>query len=209
MTSVTVVDYGLGNLHSVIKALHHLGATVTVAEDAAGVLAAERLVVPGVGAFADGMAGLGARGQVEALRTAAARGTPISGICLGAQLLLARSEEFGDHAGLGIIPGAVRLIPREGVKIPHVGWNRLAPGPAGWADSALAGTVPGTWGYFVHSYHMVPDDPAHVLATTRHGAHLITAAVRAGRVSGFQFHPEKSGAAGLAMLQRFLAEPIP
>lgn len=209
MSTVTVVDYGLGNLHSVIKALHHLGATVAVAEDAAGILAATRLVVPGVGAFADGMGGLAARGQIEALRTVAARGTPVGGICLGAQLLLGESDEFGAHAGLGIIPGAVRLIPREGVKVPHVGWNRLAPGPAGWAGSPLEGTAPGAWGYFVHSYHMVPADPAHVLATTCHGAHALTAAVRAGRVTGFQFHPEKSGAAGLAMLQRFLAEPTP
>lgn len=209
MSTVTIVDYGLGNLHSVSKALTHLGATVTVAEDAAGVLAAQRLLVPGVGAFADGMAGLTTRGQVQALRAAAARGTPIAGICLGAQLLLARGEEFGVHAGLGIIAGTVRLIPTSGVKVPHVGWNRLAPAATPWAGSPLAGTAPGTWTYFIHSYHMVPDDPAHVLATTRHGPHEIIAAVRAGRTTGFQFHPEKSGPAGLAMLAAFLAEPTP
>jgi glutamine amidotransferase len=208
MSTVTIVDYGLGNLHSVSKALTHLGATVRVAEDAAGILAAERLLVPGVGAFADGMAGLTQRGQVQALRAAAARGTPIAGICLGAQLLLAAGEEFGHHAGIGLIPGTVRLIPTAGVKVPHVGWNRLEPAAA-WAGTPLAGTAPGTWAYFIHSYHMVPDDPAHLIATTRHGPHTIHAAVRAGRTTGFQFHPEKSGPAGLAMLAAFLAEPIP
>lgn len=202
--NVTVVDYGLGNLHSVIKALAHVGATVAVAEDAAGIAAAERLVLPGVGAFADGMAGLAARGQVEALRAYAAAGRPLAGICLGAQLLLGESDEFGRHAGLGIIPGRVALIPSAGVKVPHVGWNRLRPGPAGWAGSALAGTAPGTWAYFVHSYHMLPDDPAAVLATAAHGPHVITAAVRRGAITGFQFHPEKSGQAGLAMLAAFL-----
>lgn len=209
MSAVTIVDYGLGNLHSVGKALIHLGARVAVAEDAAGVLAAERLLVPGVGAFADGMAGLSDRGQVQALRSAAARGTPIAGICLGAQLLLARSEEFGSHAGLGIIGGTVRMIPAAGVKVPHVGWNRLVPTAGGWAGSPLAGTSSGTWAYFIHSFHMMPDDPAHILATTRHGAHELIAAVRSGRTTGFQFHPEKSGPAGLAMLAAFLAEPTP
>ncbi|MEK7416070.1 MAG: imidazole glycerol phosphate synthase subunit HisH [Planctomycetota bacterium] len=208
MSTVSVVDYGLGNLHSVIKALHHLGATVTVAEDAATVLAAERLVVPGVGAFADGMTGLTNRGQVLALRAVAARGTPIAGICLGAQLLLARGEEFGSHTGLGIVPGTVRMIPRDGVKIPHVGWNRIEP-HVSWTGSPLATTAPGTWAYFVHSYQMMPDDSADILAVTKHGTHTLTAAVRHGRVTGFQFHPEKSGPAGLAMLAAFLAEPTP
>lgn len=203
--AVTVVDYGLGNLHSVIKALSHLGATVAVAEDGAALAGAERVLVPGVGAFADGMAGFQQRGQIEALRAHAAAGRPMAGICLGAQLLLDESDEFGVHAGLGIIPGRVERIPSAGVKVPHVGWNRLEPA-APWAGSPLAGTVPGAWGYFVHSFHMVPRHPADVLAVTRHGPHLITAAVRRGSVTGFQYHPEKSGQAGLAQLEAFLRE---
>lgn len=205
---VTIVDYGLGNLHSVIKAFRHLGAEVSVAEDAEGVRRAERLVVPGVGAFADGMAGLARRGQDAALRERAAAGCPLLGICLGAQLLLAAGEEFGRHAGLGLIPGTVRRIPDAGVKVPHVGWNRLWPGPAGWEGSLLAATPPGTWAYFVHSFHAEPDDPHAVLAIARYGPHTITAAVRSGRIVGCQFHPEKSGPAGLAMLAAFLAEPV-
>lgn len=204
-TSVTVVDYGLGNLHSVINALHHLGATVTVAENGAAVLAAERLIVPGVGAFADGMAGLSRREQVTAIRQFAASDRPLAGICLGAQLLLSESDEFGRHPGLGIIPGRVVMIPTTGVKVPHVGWNRLAlPDGGSWAGSPLAITPAGTWTYFVHSYHMVPDQAQHLLAVTRHGPHAVTAAVRMGKVTGFQFHPEKSGQVGLAMLQQFL-----
>ncbi|MCS6969623.1 MAG: imidazole glycerol phosphate synthase subunit HisH [Planctomycetota bacterium] len=207
---VTIVDYGLGNLHSVIKAFRYLGANVEIATDAQGLLAAPRLVVPGVGAFADGMQGLRARGQDAALRRRAAEGCPILGICLGAQLLLAAGEEFGRHEGLGLIAGTVRRIPDQGVKVPHVGWNRLWP-PADdaerWRGSLLAATAPGTWAYFIHSYHAVPEDPAAVLAIARHGPHVITAAVRQQRIVGCQFHPEKSGPAGLAMLQAFLAEP--
>lgn len=205
MSAVTVVDYGLGNLHSVINALNHLGATVSVAENGEAVLAAERLIVPGVGAFADGMAGLSRRDQVSAIRRFAASGRPLAGICLGAQLLLGESDEFGRHQGLGIIPGRVVMIPTTGVKVPHVGWNRLTVPEGGtWAGSALAGTPGGTWTYFVHSFHMVPDHPEHLLAVTRHGPHAITAAVRMGNVTGFQFHPEKSGRAGLTMLRTFL-----
>lgn len=204
-TTVTVVDYGLGNLHSVIKALTHLGAQVAVAEDGAGLAGATLVLLPGVGAFADGMAGLERRGHVAALRAHAAAGRPLAGICLGAQLLLDASDEFGDHAGLGIIPGRVVRIPSAGVKVPHVGWNRLEPaGP--WTGTPLAGTAPGAWGYFVHSFHMVPRDAADVLAVTRHGPHVITAAVRRGACIGFQYHPEKSGQAGLAQLGAFLRE---
>jgi glutamine amidotransferase len=203
--NVHLVDYGLGNLHSVIKALNHLGATVTVAEDGAALAGAGLVLLPGVGAFADGMAGLERRGHAAALRAHAAAGRPLAGICLGAQLLLDASEEFGEHAGLGIIPGRVVRIPGAGVKVPHVGWNRLEPA-APWAGTPLAGTAPGTWGYFVHSFHMVPRDRADVLAVTRHGPHTLTAAVRRGAVTGFQYHPEKSGQAGLAQLAAFLSE---
>jgi glutamine amidotransferase len=200
---VTVVDYGLGNLHSVIKAFTHVGAQVDIATEAAQVLAAERLVLPGVGAFADGMRGLTERGHADALRTATARGTPLIGICLGAQLLLGESDEFGRHQGLGIIPGRVVRIPDAGVKVPHVGWNRLVPA-ADWSGTLLAGTSAGTWAYFVHSFHMLPADAADLLAVADYGSHRITAAVQHGHVTGVQFHPEKSGEAGLAMLRAFI-----
>ncbi len=203
---VTVVDYGLGNLHSVIKALAFVGAEVDVAGSGAEIARAERLVLPGVGAFADGMAGLRERGQVAALREFAAGGRPFIGICLGAQLLLSESEEFGQSEGLGIIPGRVAMIPAGEAKVPHVGWARLQP-PEGrtWAGTLLEQTAAGTWGYFVHSLHCVPTDAADVLATVQPGPHQITAAVRRGRVTGFQFHPEKSGQQGLAILQSFVS----
>lgn len=203
---VSIVDYGLGNLHSVIKALAHLGGSVETASDAEGIANAERLVLPGVGAFADGMRGLGERGQVQALRDYAASGRPLAGICLGAQLMLSEGREFGAHAGLGIIPGVVERIPDRGVKVPHVGWNRLLPANGRtWAGTPLATTPVATWTYFVHSYQMIPTDPADLLSVVRHGDHTITAAVARGRIIGFQYHPEKSGQSGLAMLREFLA----
>lgn len=202
---VTVVDYGLGNLHSVINALLRIGAEVNVASTGADIEKTSHLVLPGVGAFSDGMAGLRSRGQVEALRAYAASGRPLLGICLGKQLLLTESEEFGLHEGLGIIPGRVVRIPSAGVKVPFVGWGRLkSPADRGWEGSILGETPTGTWAYFVHSFHAAPENPGDILACTEYGPHSITAAIARGRVTGLQFHPEKSGPAGLAMLARFI-----
>jgi glutamine amidotransferase len=212
-TRVTIVDYGLGNLHSVANALKHLGAQVDYAEDGKAIADADRLILPGVGAFADGMRNLTARGQVPALRAFAASGRPFVGICLGMQLLFDESDEFGIHAGLGIIPGRVARISANtevttSVKVPHVGWNRLLPTrERGWDGSLLATTAVGTFAYFVHSFVAQPRDPAHVLAVATYGPHRLTAAVAMGSVTGFQFHPEKSGPDGLAMLATFLNAP--
>lgn len=204
---IAVVDYGLGNLHSVAKALAHLGAEVVMAEEGAQLAAADKIVLPGVGAFRDGMAGLQQRGHVAPLHAAAAAGKPILGICLGAQLLLSESEEFGHTPGLGLIPGRVCKIPAEGVKVPHVGWARLEPSVSeGWKSGPLARTAPGTWTYFVHSFHMIPTDGADLAATVMAGPHRITAAVTRGRIAGLQFHPEKSGQPGLEMIRTFLQE---
>jgi imidazole glycerol-phosphate synthase subunit HisH len=206
MTRVVVVDYGLGNLHSVVKALRHEGADVHVSEVPAEVERADRLVLPGVGAFADGMAGLRRRGLIDALHAHAATARPLLGICLGMQLLLGESEEFGRYDGLGIIDGKVELIPRApGRKVPHIGWNRIEPAGAGWAGSPLAALAPGTMMYFVHSYTAVPAHAAHRLADADYAGHRISAAVRKDAVVGTQFHPEKSGSAGLAILRSFLA----
>lgn len=212
-TRVTIVDYGLGNLHSVANALKHLGAQVDYAEDGKAIADADRLILPGVGAFADGMRNLTARGQVPALRAFAASGRPFVGICLGMQLLFDESDEFGVHAGLGIIPGRVARIGANtevttSMKVPHVGWNRLlATRERGWDGSLLAATTVGTFAYFVHSFVAQPRDPAHVLAVATYGPHRLTAAVAMGSVTGFQFHPEKSGPDGLAMLATFLNAP--
>jgi glutamine amidotransferase len=203
---VVVVDYGLGNLHSVVKALKHEGADVVLSDQPVELRQAERVVLPGVGAFADGMEGLRRRRLVEPLLEFVATGRPFLGICLGMQLLLGESDEFGAHAGLGIIPGRVEAIARlPGLKVPHIGWNRVAPpGGASWAGTPLEPLQPGTMMYFVHSFTAVPTHLEHRLADADYGGQRLSAALRKDNVVGCQFHPEKSGRAGLAVLARFL-----
>jgi glutamine amidotransferase len=201
---VTIVDYGLGNLHSVAKSFQFLGCEVEIAEDEHGVDLADRLVVPGVGAFADGMAGLRGRRQDAALIRYAATGRPLLGICLGAQLLLDESEEFGTHAGLGLVPGRVVRIPPGAGRVPHVGWARLQP-PLG--QSGLGGMLEnvanGSWVYFIHSYQMIPSRTDDLSAICVYGSQSITSAIQNGRIVGLQFHPEKSGPVGLEILAAF------
>jgi glutamine amidotransferase len=207
MIPVTVVDYGSGNLHSVIKALRECGGAVELADGPQALASASRVVLPGVGAFGDAMRGMRDRGLAEAVRSYVARGGPLLGICLGMQMLFSESHEFGRHAGLDVVPGSVVPIPLEaGIKIPHVGWNRLYPA-ADWAGSSLHNTEVGTPVYFVHSLMAVPDRAEDRLADAIYGTSVIAAAVRRGRVEGLQFHPEKSGPTGLAMVAAFLRRP--
>jgi glutamine amidotransferase len=207
---ITIIDYGAGNLHSAANAFLRLGAEVELVEDPRSVEHARCLVLPGVGAFGEGMAGLHRRGLVEPLRRYAASGRPLLGICLGAQLLMEESEEFGRHEGLGIVPGAVRLLSSEGVKVPHVGWRQIFPPEEdAWAGTLLSETPPLTWAYFVHSFQCVPSEPRYRCALASYGAHEITAAVRHDSVVGVQFHPEKSGAFGLSMLRTLLLSTFP
>ena len=211
---VTIVDYGSGNLLSVTRALEHCGANVVVSHDPAEVQAAERLVVPGVGAFADGMNGLRERALVDPIRRFAASGRPLLGICLGMQMLATASEEFGEHEGLDLVPGRVVRLPNmtlDGLpqKTPHVGWADLWPAEGiDWKGSLFDDTPPGTSVYLVHSYAVLPDNPAHRLADCFYGGHRIAASIRNGNVVGCQFHPEKSAAAGLRILRGFLAETV-
>lgn len=205
-SSLTVVDYGLGNLFSLTRALKKAGAPeIELAADAARVREARRLVIPGVGAFGDGMAGLRERGLVDAVREVAASGRPVLGICLGMQLLLEEGTEFGRHEGLGLIKGRTVAFPRpagERLKIPHVGWNALRGGD--WSRTPLAGLPPESQVYFVHSFVAEPADPAHALATANYGGRDFCAALRKDNVFGCQFHPEKSGPVGLRILANFL-----
>ena len=207
---VTVIDYGSANLFSVRRAVEHCGAIAVTAQDADAIDRAERLVLPGVGAFADGMQGLRERNLVEPILRYAASGRPLLGICLGMQMLASSSVEFGEHEGLGLIPGQVVPVPAEDLdgtpqKIPHIGWAELLPWHAdGWAGTLLHNTPPSTADYLVHSLHFVPDHDKHGLAVCDYGGHRITAAVQSGRVVGCQFHPEKSGDAGLHILGEFL-----
>lgn len=205
-----VVDYGLGNLHSVCRALTAAEATPVVSADPADLETAELVVLPGVGAFGDGMRGLTERGLVEPLRRYAASGRPLIGICLGTQLLLGRSTEFGEHEGLGIIPGkVVPLEARRPAKIPHIGWSALVPSGRSWSGTPLAGLPEAGEVYFVHSFAARPDRPEHSLAECDYGGVRFCAVVAAGRVVGCQFHPEKSGPYGLAILRNFIHQEDP
>lgn len=208
---VVVIDYGVGNLLSVSRGLEHCGAAVTVTSEAEIILAATRVVLPGVGAFANGMAELARNGLDQVVLEVASHGTPLLGICLGMQMLFDQSEEFGDTPGLGLIPGKVVTVPSTTIdgghqKVPHIGWNALqAPeGRNNWRDSLLDKTRPGDAVYFVHSYMASPSDPADLLAECYYGGQSITACVARNNVCGTQFHPEKSGEVGLRILDSFL-----
>ncbi len=211
MPAVVVADYGIGNLFSVRRALEAAGADVVVTGAPRAVAQAERLVVPGVGAFGDVVAELRLRGLQEPVMEMAASGRPLLGICVGMQMLFELGEEFGDHPGLGLLPGRVRAIPladAEGRphKIPHVGWAPLHPAGRrnGWQGTLLADLQPGAAVYFVHSFAAEPDVDGDRLADTVYGGHAISAAVQQHNVMGCQFHPEKSGPVGLSILGRFL-----
>lgn len=226
MIDVAVIDYGVGNLLSVSRALSHCGAQVVVSSDPAVILAASRVVLPGVGAFADGMAALRARGLDQVVHQAAGSGRPLLGICLGMQMLLDDSEEFGASTGLGLVPGSVLAIPRQDVqgrqrKIPHIGWNGLLPpglpasdpaageltegqAVAAWSGTLLGGLAAREAVYFVHSYMAVPLSAGHRLADCHYDGVAVAAVIRHGNVMGCQFHPEKSGEVGLRVLRNFL-----
>lgn len=197
---IVVVDSGIANVGSVIAALSRIGAEASVSAEASTLGAAKAIILPGVGAFPDGMAALRRHGLIEPLRQAARRGTPILGICLGMQLLASRSEEFGDHPGLDLIPAkAVRLAPKApSERVPNMGWCDVTPKPG----AALFAVAPAAY-YFLHSYHLVCDDPADIAATLDYGGGEVAAGVQRGRIFGVQFHPEKSQDAGLDMLNRF------
>jgi glutamine amidotransferase len=198
MKRIVIVDYGLGNLRSVYRGLEKAGGSPLITSDIAEISAADGIVLPGVGAFRDGMEQLSAMGR--AIREASAS-VPVLGICLGMQMLLEWSEEHGIHAGLGIIPGTVRRFPRvPGCKVPHMGWNSLH---LSMPDHPLMkGIGEGSYVYFVHSYYADCEQP-YVLTETRYILPYASSVIR-DNVVGVQFHPEKSGAVGLAILSNFI-----
>jgi len=213
VASVAVIDYGVGNLLSVQRALEYVGARVVCTSDPVEILAASRVVLPGVGSFSNGMHALKQLGLVSVIHDVALRGTPLLGVCLGMQLLLEESEEFGITSGLGLIPGRVIPVPTETQfgrlqKVPHIGWSALhqPAGSTGWGGTLLGDNLPGESAYFVHSYMAVPSNPANRLAECRYGGHLISAAIERNLITGCQFHPEKSGNVGLKILRRFCTD---
>lgn len=202
---ITIVDYGMGNLRSVHKAFEHLGLSAEVTDDARKVEHAERLVLPGVGAFGDCIANLHQGGFVEPIQAHIASGRPFLGICLGLQVLFECSEEFGAHAGLGVIPGTVEHFPPdmqmegESLKIPHMGWNQIQ---AARECPLLRGVENGSYVYFVHSYRVLPQRAEDILTTTDYGMRFCSA-IWHENVLATQFHPEKSQAVGLKILKNF------
>lgn len=210
--NVTILDYGMCNLLNVARAFEHVGAQVCVTDDPRTALAADRLVVPGVGAFCDSMKEVAERGFGDVICRFVESERPMFGICVGMQMLFESSDEFGDHAGLGILAGRVRAVPnldQQGVaqRVPHIGWNHLVE-PEGGRDwhSTILNSVAGSHSavYFVHSFAAVPALQEDRLADCLYGGHRICAAVQRGLLMASQFHPERSGKVGLEMLRHFI-----
>jgi glutamine amidotransferase len=214
--SVAIVDYALGNIESVRLAFAHVGVQAVVSASPGELADAGALVLPGVGAFGDAMAALEKRGLVRVLIDFAASGRPLVGICLGMQLMFGRSEEFGAHEGLGLVPGTVRRFPSPrlgdisrygpGTKVPQVGWNRVEPPanrPDAWQGSLLEGVEFGAHMYFMHSFYVDPDARDVVIGESEYAGVRFCSAIQRANVTGFQFHPERSAEAGLSIYRNF------
>lgn len=200
---IAVIDYGAGNLFSVEKALAALGADVKVTNRAEEILAADKVVLPGVGAFGDCMKNLELSGLIPAIHTYVAAKKPLLGICVGLQILFEDSEESPQVKGLGLLKGSVKKIRAGGQKIPHMGWNNLEIMNPRQKTDLFAGLPEKPYVYFVHSYHAVPSDSSQITSQTEYGEKL-TASVASGNIQAVQFHPEKSGDVGLQILKNFV-----
>jgi len=211
---VAVVDCQLGNLASVTWACEAVGLTARPTHDPDDLVDADAVILPGVGAFGEAMRRLDELGLVAGLRSVADSGRPLVGVCLGLQLLFERSYEFGEHEGLGLLPGSVVSLGGppgstdsngRRLRVPHVGWAPVQPATSDrWEQSPLAHVRFGAWMYFVHSYTVEPADPSHVIATAPFGDRSIVAAAGSGSVFGCQFHPERSGPLGLRIYRTLL-----
>ena len=208
-TEVTIIDYGVGNLLSVKRGLEKSGANVVITSDTKTIISSQRIVLPGVGAFQNALKSLNNLGIVEAINEASYQNIPILGICLGMQLLLDESEEFGVSKGLGLIPGNVIPVPNRDIsgkkqKIPHIGWSSLKPSQIrDWEGTLMENSIPGEAAYFVHSFMAVTSDINSRVADCIYGGHKVSAVISNGNISGCQFHPEKSGEVGLKILRQF------
>jgi len=197
---IAIIDYGAGNLRSVRNTLTYLGAEVITVSTPDQLTGAEKIILPGVGAFGAGINALREAGFEEPIRQAVEAGTPLIGICLGMQYLFESSNEMGEHRGLGLLPGRVQRFPANGLKVPHMGWNQLH---IRQQNPLLAGVPDGAYAYFVHSYYVEAGDPGDVLAVTDYGIEYASV-IRRGNIFGIQPHPEKSQAVGQQILRNFL-----
>ncbi len=210
---VVIIDYGMGNLFSIERAIKHVGGVPVISAEPSVITSAERLILPGVGAFGKGIENLTERGLVGPIKEAVASGKTLLGICLGMQLLMTEGEEFGVHAGLDMVKGMVRRFTEPNsdgpyFKIPHVGWDKLNL-PASskgnpWEGTIFNGLREEVFVYFVHSYIVVPDSPSDILAETVYGNDRFCSALRQDNLYGCQFHPELSGEVGLQIIRDFL-----
>ncbi|MDQ6982854.1 MAG: imidazole glycerol phosphate synthase subunit HisH [Mariprofundus sp.] len=204
---IGLINYGMGNLHSVAKALEKAGGTVELVSDADKLKDYDRIVLPGVGAFRDCIGALQQTGMDAALKETLDVGTPFLGICLGMQVLMDVSYEFGRYPGLGLISGAVKPFPEQhpehGFKVPHMGWNDVVLSSAKRPHPVLA-PLAGNQVYYVHSYCCMPQNPDHLLGACSYGDYPFAAAIGHDNIVAVQFHPEKSQRAGLALLEAFL-----
>lgn len=199
--AIAIVDYGIGNLHSVSKAIERLGYDYVITGDRDTIMAADGVILPGVGAFGDAMAHIRNGGMDHIVQEVADSGKPLLGICLGMQLLFTEGEEYGVHQGLDILPGRVVRFAGGDYKVPHMGWNRL---DYKRPDDPLVRDLYEGHAYFVHSYHVLPEHEEDLIAVTDYGQ-PVTAIVGRKNVYGMQFHPEKSGELGKLLLRNFLA----
>jgi glutamine amidotransferase len=210
---VTVIDYGVGNLLSVQRGFEHCGAKVILTSDPEVILAAHKVVLPGVGAFPNAMEALKKFDLVQVIQEFARARKPLLAICLGMQLLMDESDEFETTSGLGLIPGRVVAVPNQTVsgekqKIPHIGWNSLHPisSPDRWIGTLLQENMLGDAAYFVHSFMAEPSNQINRVADAIYGGHRISAVISKENITGCQFHPEKSGEVGLKILRRFITQ---
>jgi glutamine amidotransferase len=210
-SKLVIIDYGVGNLRSVFNAITSLGIDAQISEQPEDILKAKAVILPGVGAFEDGMKGLREKNLIDPIIECVQRGSPFLGICLGMQLMMTKSFEFGEHAGLGLIEGEVipfknKLVNEKyDYKIPHIGWNAIEQSGRDWSQSLLKGVPDQTEFYFVHSYYVKPTSQKDILATTHYANQdFCSVSTNNKNIFGCQFHPEKSSQMGLQMLKNFL-----